>query len=75
MFTSPDHNPPASIIVTTDRVKMPTRGFLGFRRIKSGSGGSTASASAGSPSVARFTWRIWTALSGNGKPASTSDTS
>ena len=49
MFTSADHNPAASSNATTGRVKMPTRGSRGFRRIKSASGGSTASANAGKP--------------------------
>ena len=54
-ITKADHTPAVSNSITTGRVKMPTRGSRGFRPIKSGSGGSTASANAGRPSVARFT--------------------
>ncbi len=54
-FAIADHSPPAAISETTGRVKMPTRGLRGFQLMMSGSGGSTASARAGRPSVARFT--------------------
>jgi hypothetical protein len=40
-----------------DCVKMLSRGLLGGRFIMSGSGGSTVSARAGSPSVVKFT--LW----------------
>jgi hypothetical protein len=55
IFTIADQTPATSRSVTTERVKMPTRGSRGLRCIKSRSGGSTASASAGNPSVARLT--------------------
>src|SRR5512140_1304047 len=69
-FTSVDQMPPSNIKVTTGRVKIPVRGSRGLRFIKPFSGGSTESAKAGKPSVARFTYRICTAVSGSGSPSS-----
>ena len=69
MLTTADQMPPTSIRVTTGRVNMPLRGSRGLRRMRSGSFGSTARASAGSPSVTRFTIRSWTAVRGRGTPA------
>jgi len=63
-----DQRPPTDINVTTGRVKIPVRGLRGFRFIKSSSGGSMDNASAGKPSVARFTNKICTADSGSGRP-------
>lgn len=54
-FTVIDHNPPTTIRTVTGRVKMPARGFLSGRRMRSPPSGSTAKASAGKPSVARLT--------------------
>ncbi len=65
-----DHTPPATISETTGRVKIPVRGLRGLRFIRSFADGSTASARAGKPSVARLTYRIWTAVSGRGRPSS-----
>ncbi len=64
-----DHSPPTVISDTTGRVKMPVRGSRGLRCIRSRSGGSTARASAGRPSVTRLTYRSCTAVSGSGRPA------
>ena len=68
MLTSADQRPPRAASSTTGRVKMPTRGSRGWRRIRSASGGSTASASAGRPSVARLTYRICTARQRHRQP-------
>ncbi len=50
------------------RLKTPSDGGYGFRRMMSGSAGSTPNASAGNPSVTRFIHRICNGSSGSGMP-------
>src|SRR5512138_2655469 len=63
-----DQIPLKIIRVTTGRVNIPVRGLRGLRFIKSLSGGSMDNARAGRPSVAKLTYKICTAVNGNGKP-------
>ncbi len=54
-FTIMDQVPPRTMRPTTFPDRMPVPGLRGRRCMRAGSWGSTASARAGSPSVARFT--------------------